>query len=228
MKAYKATYDFNCKDLTFEIGKTYSFDGKLIICRQGLHFCKNPNDLLRYYPYQSNLKILEIEVQGDIIDKKDKSVTNRLKVTRKISFNEWNDLFDQYEFTKKNNKLEIKRKYSSDYWKKWTYDDKGNEIYFETSDGIWRKSIYDEKGNKIKKIDLYCYWEKFTYDDKGNEIYFEDSDGYWEKFTYDNKGNEIYFEDSFGYWSKFGYDENENLINFQNSNGNKYKINILK
>ena len=56
-------------------------------------------------------------------------------------------------------------------------DDKGNKIYYETSDGFWIKSKYD---------------------DKGKTIYYEYSDGFWRKYEYDDKGNEIYSEDSKG------------------------------
>ena len=175
MKGYKATYDFKCRDLTFEIGKTYTFEGELIPCRQGLHFCKNPDDLLIYYPYQSNLRILEIEVLGDVIDEENKSVTNTLKVIREIPFNEWNKIFNQHSFTKKGNGLEIKREYLDSSWEKSSYDDNGNLIYFETSSGYWEKSKYNENDNKI---------------------YFEDSSGYWEKYTHDESGNLIYYEDS--------------------------------
>jgi len=36
MKAYKATRNMKCKSITYEIGKTYTFNGKLIMCEQGL------------------------------------------------------------------------------------------------------------------------------------------------------------------------------------------------
>lgn len=54
-------------------------------------------------------------------------------------------------------------------------DEKGNEIYFETSNGFWVKREYDSNGNRI---------------------YGEDSDGNWYKQEYDSRGNIIYFEDS--------------------------------
>jgi hypothetical protein len=44
-------------------------------------------------------------------------------------------------------------------------DDKGNEIYWETSDGLWFKNEFDNQGNRI---------------------YYEDSTGYWIK-TVDTK-----------------------------------------
>ena len=56
-------------------------------------------------------------------------------------------------------------------------DNRGNQIYYETSDG---------------------YWSKKEYDDEENQSYFEDSNRYWVKREFDDKGNQIYYEDSFG------------------------------
>ena len=63
-------------------------------------------------------------------------------------------------------------------WYKQECDDRGKEIYFESSDG---------------------YWHKFEYDSRGNRIYYENSDGYWYKREYNDEGKQIYFENSEGY-----------------------------
>ena len=219
MKGYKATYDFKCKNLTYEINNTYTLEGELILCEQGLHFCKNPDDLLDYYPYKSNLKILEIEVLGDVIDEGDKSVTNKLKVLREIPFVEWNDIFSEHSFTKKDKGLEIKRNISDDYWWKYSYDENCNLIYSEDSYDYWWKYSYDENDNLIYSESSTGFWHKYSYDNKGNKIKFENSKDYWNKFTYDNKGNNIYFENSHGYWNKFSYDEKSQLIKRETSYG---------
>ena len=77
-------------------------------------------------------------------------------------------------------------------------DEKGNRIYYETSEGFWIKRQYDEKGNRVYYEDSTGYWSKRQYDDKGNEIYFETLNGYWQKCQYDEKGKKIYYEDSNG------------------------------
>jgi hypothetical protein len=76
-------------------------------------------------------------------------------------------------------------------------DDKGNQIYYESSNG---------------------YWSKREYDDKNNEIYFENSIGYWMMREYDDKNNEIYFEESSGYWSKCEYVDKDRVY-YENSSG---------
>ena len=139
MKAYKATYNFKCLNLTFEIGKTYTHEGDLIPCEQGLHFCKNPDNLFIFYSYKKELKILEIEVLGDVIDEGNKSVTNKLKVIREIPFVEWNNIFTKYEFIKHDKGLEIIHNLSDNVWYKYSYDDNGNMIYYEDSYGYWEK-----------------------------------------------------------------------------------------
>ena len=44
------------------------------------------------------------------------------------------------------------------------YDEKGNVIYFETTNGYWSKWKYNEKGNEIYYENSNCYWEKLEYD----------------------------------------------------------------
>ena len=62
MKAYKATRNMKCQSFTYEIGKTYIFKGKLVMCEQGFHFCKNPKDILQWYNYDKDFVLLEIDI----------------------------------------------------------------------------------------------------------------------------------------------------------------------
>ena len=71
MKAYKATRNMKCKDFTFEVGKTYTFNGELKMCSQGFHFCKNAKYTLDYYPYDKDFVLMEIDVLGKTIDQYD-------------------------------------------------------------------------------------------------------------------------------------------------------------
>ncbi len=107
-------------------------------------------------------------------------------------------------------------------WKKWEYDDNGNQIYYESSNGDWVKSAYDEDGNEIYISDSKGVWIKYEYDNNGNVIYYENSDGVWYKSEYDENGNEIYHEESNGYWMKREYDKNDNIIYFENSYGHSF------
>ena len=104
MKAYKATYNMKCRDFTYEVGKTYTFHGGLLMCKQGFHFCKKIDDVLEYYTVKQELKILEIECE-EIECNGNKSLTNKLKVLRVIPVSEWNDLFENYQFDENGNKI---------------------------------------------------------------------------------------------------------------------------
>ena len=132
MKAYKATYDMKCRDFTYEVGKTYTFDGKLEMCIQGFHFCKKIDDVLEFYSTKPELKILEIECE-EVESKDTKSITDKLEVLRVIPISEWNNLFVNYQFDEKGNKTSSKN--SAGYERFWTYDDKGNKTSYKSSNG---------------------------------------------------------------------------------------------
>ena len=41
---------FVCRDMTYEVGKTYKMSGKIEVCDRGFHACENPFDIWGYYP----------------------------------------------------------------------------------------------------------------------------------------------------------------------------------
>ncbi len=72
-----------CRDMVFRVGEVASVDGALVLCRNGIHFCWNLNDIDEYYNLRNSV-ICEVEILGDIVNQEDmkKSCTNRLKVLR--------------------------------------------------------------------------------------------------------------------------------------------------
>ena len=58
--------------------------------------------------------------------------------------------------------------------------------------------IKDNRGNQIYYESSNRYWWKKEYDSNGNQIYYELSNGYWGKKEYDSNSNQIYFENSKG------------------------------
>lgn len=81
---YKAfDQNFTCKDFQYEVGKTYKLKGKIEICKNGFHFCKNLIDCFGYYP--TNSRIAEVIALGEVITEDDKSCTDKIHILRELS-----------------------------------------------------------------------------------------------------------------------------------------------
>ena len=65
MKAYKGT-DKNmcCRGVQYEIGKTYTAEGEIKLCKNGFHACLNPIDIISYYPIVNENRYFEVELDG--------------------------------------------------------------------------------------------------------------------------------------------------------------------
>lgn len=94
IKGYKG---FNkglvCRDKQYAENTVFNEDNA-ILCERGMHFCENPLNVLKYYPfYNSKTKSFseyaEVEAPEDVTESKgNKSVTKQLKIGSKISFDE--------------------------------------------------------------------------------------------------------------------------------------------
>lgn len=86
MRGYKAfNKDLTCRDMQYEIGKEYVFEGEPIPCKQGFHFCETIGDCYNFYPKYESTRICEVEVTGDIVKEDFKYVTNKIKIIREIT-----------------------------------------------------------------------------------------------------------------------------------------------
>lgn len=89
MKGYKVfNHDWTCRGFQYEVGKTFEIDGEIGICNRGFHFCKSANKCFNYYSFDSRNKVAEVEAIGFIITDADKSVTNKIRIVREISWAE--------------------------------------------------------------------------------------------------------------------------------------------
>ena len=157
MKGYKASNKGKCRDITYEVGKTYTFNGEIEVCESGLHYCKKIDDVLSYYDYdKDNTVIFEIDDLGDSIEDDNKTVTDKMKIVRIVDPSEYNSLFTYYKFDSNNN--QIKYENSDGYWEKKEYDSNNNQIKVEDSNGYWWKKEYDSNNNVIAKENKETKW----------------------------------------------------------------------
>ena len=83
--------DLKCRDFQFEIGKEYTQDGKIELCRNGFHFHSKSSNLFEYYPFKNLTRVCEIIASGDIIHDDDKSVCGKIKIIKELT---WNEILD--------------------------------------------------------------------------------------------------------------------------------------
>jgi len=78
----------NGKKFQFEEGKTYEED-KAIPCQTGFHYCKNPLDVLDFYPLIANdgtmNEFAEIEASDEVTNDKIKFVSKKITIGAKLN-----------------------------------------------------------------------------------------------------------------------------------------------
>ena len=68
MKVYKATdKDMKCRGFQYELGKTAEVEGDIELCKNGLHACEMPLDVLGYYAPGDGSRYFEAELE-DVSD----------------------------------------------------------------------------------------------------------------------------------------------------------------
>ena len=86
MKAYKGfNNDMTCRGFQFEIGKTYTHDGKIKLCESGFHSCEAPLDVFNFYPPTALFAEVELDGVSEETHKQDtKRVSKSLTVKAAI------------------------------------------------------------------------------------------------------------------------------------------------
>ena len=86
MRGYKfMKSNMTCNGFQYEVGKEYTLDDKLLICKNRHHFCQNPFDCLSYYDnIKGDKRLFLVEALGEVITENDKSVTNKIKIIEVI------------------------------------------------------------------------------------------------------------------------------------------------
>lgn len=95
MKGFKVfNSDWTCRGFQFEVGKVFEKDVTPVCCDRGFHFCTKASDCLKYYDFNPDNKVAEVEALGDIDtqDYDSKCSTNKIHIIREITWQEVLDL----------------------------------------------------------------------------------------------------------------------------------------
>ena len=76
--------DMTCRGVQYEPGKVYEMDGEIKPCERGFHFCRNMTDVFEHYQ-GNDCRYAEVEALGKVIDGKNKSVTDKLRIVRELT-----------------------------------------------------------------------------------------------------------------------------------------------
>ena len=93
-KGYKG-FDVNekgelyCRDMVFRVGEIAGVNGGIEICKNGIHFCWNINDVNEYCTLRDHV-ICEVEPLGDVVASDDgkKCCTNLIKIVKMLTAEE--------------------------------------------------------------------------------------------------------------------------------------------
>ena len=95
MKGFKVfNSNWTCRGFQFEVGKTFTEDVTPVYCDRGFHFCTKAADCFKYYDFNPDNKVAEVEALGDIDTNNDdsKCCTNKIYIIREITWQEVLDL----------------------------------------------------------------------------------------------------------------------------------------
>ena len=100
MKGFKVfNSDWTCRGFQFEVGKTFTEDVTPVCCDRGFHFCTKAADCFKYYSFDPDNKVAEVEALGDIDINNDdsKCSTNKIHIIREIT---WQEVLDMVNLGK--------------------------------------------------------------------------------------------------------------------------------
>ena len=85
MKAYKGfNADWTCLGFQFEVGKTYTHESEISLCKSGFHACEYPLDIWSYYPLDGKFAQVELEGVSDKTDGDSKRVGKSITIKAEL------------------------------------------------------------------------------------------------------------------------------------------------
>ena len=214
---YKASYNGVCRDMKYEVGKTYTLNGTPAMCACGYHYCENIDNVFNYYTYViGGMNIFEIEDLGTSVVGSDKTVTNKIKIVREIPTSEWSSLMTKRKFDESGRMVWYDDGVSIS---KWEYNENGRLIKYEDSNGGWKSYVYNKQDQVVRFDNNRGYWTLNTYDEQNHIIQTENSRGEITNFSYDNRGNMTTRKTDSNFLETWEYDSENRKTQYTNSHG---------
>lgn len=90
MMGYKVfNSDWTCHGKQYSCPGVFEQEGKLELCKNGIHFCKELLKCFDYYNFEGcGIHVAEVEAIGEIIEDERKCCTNKLKIIRELTWEE--------------------------------------------------------------------------------------------------------------------------------------------
>ena len=89
IKGYKVTdSEMKCRNLKFTLSEKIKIEGDIVICNNGLHFCKKLVNCFNYYDFNSNNRVFEVEGYGEFDYEQDKVCTREIKFLKELTWSE--------------------------------------------------------------------------------------------------------------------------------------------
>ena len=102
--------DWTCRGFQYEVGKTFTHEGHMELCDEGFHFCEKLANCFNYYDFNVDNKVAEVEALGEVESGDDKSVTNKIRIVRELS---WHEVLDMVNLGRGNTGLANSGDYNS-------------------------------------------------------------------------------------------------------------------
>ena len=118
IKGYKGfNKDMTCRGKQYEENTTYEENGTDICSAGVMHFCKNPWDVLNYYPIVNDngeiSEFADVEAHGELFEQEDKCATTKLHIGAKLGLKGF--VKECIDFTLEKTKYESKDEELSNY-----------------------------------------------------------------------------------------------------------------
>ena len=185
--------DWTCRGFQYKVGETYEHKGDIKLCGSGFHFCVEALDCFKYYIFDSNNKVAEVEAIGLVETGDDKSVTNKIRIVREL---DWFEVL----------KLVNSGKHCTGYGNSGNYNSGDcNSGHNNSGD---RNSGYSNSGDENSGNCNSGYKNSGS----GNSGDYNSGDN--------NSGNRNSGDDNSGYWNSGGYNSGYSNLGCGNS-GNR-------